>query len=287
MSPRSVASTALRRLPPGLRLGLLHRLGRFAPWEDGFDFTPPRPAPGESVGPPDFVGIGVQKAGTTWWYGLLVAHPGISARPEIHKERHFLSRFGTAAFGPDEIRAYHGWFPRRPGTLAGEWTPDYLYFPWVAPLLALAAPETRLLVMLRDPVERFRSGLAHQLRLRASPTGATVAEAVHRGYYHAALERWCRSFAAERVLVLQYERCARDPAGELARSYRFLGLDDGFQPPDLHRPVSPTTDGKIDLDDDARHRLVDTYTPDVMGLLARFPELDVSLWPNFGALASP
>jgi hypothetical protein len=265
----------------------LHRLGRFAPWEAGFDFTPPAPGPGETVGPPDFVGIGVQKAGTTWWYELVVAHPGVSARPEIHKERHFLSRFATTAFGPDDIASYHGWFPRRPGTLAGEWTPDYLYFPWVPPLLASAAPRARLLLMLRDPVERFRSGLAHQLRHRASPTGATVTEAVTRGFYDAAAMHWSEHFDADQVLVLQYERCAADPVGELARTYRFLGLDDGFRPPHLLRPVGPTTEGKVDLDDDARRRLIDTYTPDVTALSKRFPELDMSLWPNFGTLATP
>ncbi len=287
MSLRSVVAAAVRRLPPRARLKLLHRLGRFAPWEEGFDFTPPEPAPGEQVGPPDFVGIGVQKAGTTWWYELLVAHPGVSAHPEIHKERHFLSRFGTDTFGPDELRAYHGWFPRVPGTLAGEWTPDYLYFPWVPPLLARAAPEARLLIMLRDPVERFRSGLAHQLRQGVAPTGAAVTEAVSRGFYAASLVRWCEHFDPDQVLVLQYERCAEDPAAELARTYRFLGLDDTFAPPHLHRPVGATMEAKVHLDEDARERLIDTYAPDVEVLATRLPELDLSLWPNFATLKTP
>jgi hypothetical protein len=281
MSLRSVAAAGLRRLPPGARLGLLHRLGRFAPWEAGFDFTPPALEPGEQAGPPDFVGIGVQKAGTSWWYELIVSHPSVSARPGLHKERHFLSRFGTASFGPQEIEAYHGWFPRRPGTLAGEWTPDYIDFPWVPPLLARAAPEARLLLMVRDPVERFRSGLAHQRRHGASAAAATVADAVQRGFYHQALAHWCASIKRERILVLQYERCAEDPAGELARSYRFLGLDDGFLPPDLHRPVGPTTEKKVDLVDDARRRLIEAYRPDVDALAEQFPELDLALWPNF------
>jgi sulfotransferase family protein len=152
-------------------------------------------------------------------------------------------------------------------------------------LLAQAAPEARLLLMLRDPVERFRSGLAHQLRHRAAPTGATVTEAVARGFYDLALVRWSEHFPPDRVLVLQYERCAADPGGELARTYGFLGLDDGFRPPNLHRAVAVTTEGKVDLDDDARLRLVDTYAPDVRALMARFPELDLTLWPNFAALA--
>jgi hypothetical protein len=227
------------------------------------------------------VGIGVQKAGTSWWYSLIVSHPAVSTHPGIHKERHFLSRFGTASFGPAEIEAYHGWFPRRPGTLAGEWTPDYLDYPWVPPLLALAAPQARILVMVRDPIERFRSGLAHQWRHRASVTGATVADAVARGFYHRALTQWCEHIDPNRLLVLQYERCTLDPAGQLARSYRFLGLDDNFVPSDLRRPVGPTTEGKVHVADDALRRLIDAYTPDVEALAAQFGELDLALWPNF------
>jgi hypothetical protein len=281
MSLRSVAAAGLRRLPPRARLSVLHGLGRYAPWEAGFDFTPPPLEPGEVVGPPDFVGIGVQKAGTTWWYSLIAAHPGVGDRPGLHKERHYLARFSTLAFGPAEMATYHGWFPRRPPQLAGEWTPDYLDLPWVPPLLVQAAPQVRLLLMVRDPVERFRSGLAHRGRNGASVTGDAAAEAVARGFYHRALAPWLEHFKPDGLLVLQYERCTMNPTAELARTYRFLGLDDAFVPTDLTRLRSATTEPKVVLADEARRRLVEAYTPDVEALVARFPELDLSLWPNF------
>ena len=284
---RSVAAAGLRRLPPRTRRRVLHGLGRFAPWEQGFDFTPPALEPGEEAGPPDFVGIGVQKAGTTWWYGLIVAHPSVSARPAIHKERHFLSRYAATAFGAADVRDYHGWFPRRPGTLAGEWTPDYVDFPWVPPLLAQAAPRARLLLLVRDPVERFRSGLAHHKRHGLPVTDATMADAVARGFYARALTPWWSHFGPEALLVLQYERCRADPAGQLARTYRFLGLDDDFVPDALHRRVDPPAESRIDLAPDARRRLVDAYQPDVDALTRRFPELDLDLWPNFAARHVP
>ena len=34
----------------------------------------------EVTGPPDFVGIGAQKAGTTWWFDAICAHPEVYAR---------------------------------------------------------------------------------------------------------------------------------------------------------------------------------------------------------------
>ena len=66
-----------------MRAVLLHARGDYAPWEDGFDFTPPALLPGESVGPPDFVGVGFQKAGTSWWYELVVDHPVYSVRATL------------------------------------------------------------------------------------------------------------------------------------------------------------------------------------------------------------
>jgi len=72
MRPPDVARRAFANLPPTVRTVLLHARGDYAPWEAGFDFTPPDLGPGEAVGPPDFVGVGVQKAGTSWWYELIV-----------------------------------------------------------------------------------------------------------------------------------------------------------------------------------------------------------------------
>ena len=280
MRPPRVARAAFRRLSPRTRGALLRRAGLFAPWEDGYGLTPPAPAPGEHTGPPDFVGIGVQKAGTSWWYELIAGHPGVSARPDLHKERHYLSHFGTRPFGPSEVAEYHGWFPRRAGTITGEWTPDYLAYPWVPALLAEAAPAARLLVMVRDPVERFRSGLSFRLAQGALPTEATEALAVRQGFTAASLRRVLDRFPKEQVLVLQYERCAADPEGPLAATYRFLALDDGFRPAGLHRSVN-VSGAKLDLDPEARRRLVELYAPDVDDLVGMFPDLDLALWPNF------
>jgi hypothetical protein len=281
--PPAVARAAFRKLSPRTRSALLHRLGYFAPWEDGFDFTPPRLDSGETTGPPDFVGIGVQKGGTSWWYELIADHPGVSVRDTIHKERHYLSHFGTEPFGAAEVKRYEGWFPRRPGTIAGEWTPDYLAYPWVAPLLAQAAPKAKLLVILRDPIDRLRSGLSFRLSQGALYSESAVADAVRQGFYAQSLRHFLDYFPVEQLLVLQYERCAADPAGQLAATYRFLGLAE-HQPHGLRRPVNVSGD-KLAIDQGALQRLVDLYTPDVADLASLWPDLDLSLWTNFGILA--
>jgi len=212
---------------------------------------------------------------------LLCAHPGVFHRAANHKERHFFTRYATDAFRDADVARYHAWFSHPGGAIAGEWTPDYLYQPWVKPLLDGAAPEARLLVMVRDPVERFVSGMAHTPVVPASHLGSVLAEAVNRGFYAAALAPWEADIASGRLLVLQYEACVADPAAQLARTYRFLGLDDGFEPAALRRLESPTTAAKAPLSTDARRRLVDAYAHDVAALTAMVPGLDRDLWPNF------
>ena len=277
-------SGLLGKLPPSARRAVLHASGRFAPWEPGFDFTPPALRDGETAAPPDFVGIGAQKAGTTWWYSLLASHPAVTSRPEIHKERHFFTRFGTDTFSQADVVAYHGWFPRSEGTIAGEWTPDYLSCPWVAPLLARAAPDVRLLVLLRDPIDRFTSGVAHQIANGSKPTADVLSDAINRGFYRRHLSWWMRHFARDRLLVLQYELCAKDPGGQLARTYRFLGLDHDFRPPELRERRSATT-RPLFASRDLVDRLRQVYAEDVADLMDCWPELDRSLWSTFdGAL---
>ncbi len=234
---RKVALPALAALPPPARRAVLHAFGRYAPWEDGFDFTAPPRREDEVVGPPDFVGIGAQKSGTTWWYDLVAAHPEVSCRADIHKERHFFGRFAVRSFEEGDTEMYRSWFPRPETRVTGEWTPDYLHQSWVPPLLQKAAPDARLLVLVRDPVERFRSGLAHHGRHTGRLIADVYADAVVRGLYGRWLEHWLKHFPSDHILVLQYEHCVADPAGQIERTYRFLGLSP-FTPPDLRRRVS-------------------------------------------------
>ena len=284
MSLRARAAASFANLPPSIRLPLLHRLGRYAPWEVGFDFRPPAAGPGETIGPPDFVGIGVQKAGTTWWNDLINTHPAVYSRPDLHKERHFFDRFGAAPFRPSDADDYHGWFPRPTGSITGEWTPDYFSSPWVPPLLQRSAPDARLLLLLRDPVDRYLSGVAHHRRTEGAVGPFVTADAIQRGFYHRALGDWTGHVPPSRLLVLQFERCVVDTAGQLRATFEFLGLPDHPPPPSVvgtETPV-PTRSGP---DDDLRRRLVSIYESDVLALAARHPGIDLALWPNFAYLA--
>lgn len=242
---------------------------------------PPCPA-GWTVAPPDFVGLGAQRSGTTWLYSLIAAHPDVQG--EATKELHYFHRFWDRPFTDADAETYARFFPRPPGRIAGEWSPGYLSHFWVPPLVARAAPAARLLVSLRDPVERYRSGVVLQAETRR-PGPAAASTAFRLGCYGLQFEHLLTTTALDRLLVVQFERCTRDPGAELARIYGFLGLDPGFRPPGLDRPVNAARARKQDLPDETRAALVDAYTPDVERLLALGLGIDVTRWPNFAHLA--
>ena len=120
-------------------------------------------ATGWTVGPPHYVGVGAQKAGTSWWNRLIQSHPDVVNAGGQPKELHFFDRSWEVPFDDAAVEAYRRHFPVPEGSVAGEWTPGYLIDFWTPELIRRAAPDARILVLLRDPIERFRSGLTHQI----------------------------------------------------------------------------------------------------------------------------
>jgi hypothetical protein len=228
------------------------------------------------------------KSGTSWWNRLIARHPGVSVPPNRPKELHYFDRFVREPVTPDVLDEYCAYFPRAAGTIAGEWTPRYMLDFWVPPLLAAVAPNARILVLLRDPVERYVSGLTHDLSRGERLTARLAASHFGRGLYATLLTSFMRHYPREQILVLQYERCRRDTHLELRRTYEFLGLDHvDFVPADVDRPSNRTSRAKVDLDAAMRSAVTEAYLDEVARVAAMFPEIDPELWPIFRAARLP
>lgn len=268
-----------RRGPIQMAGGLLRSM-RGTKLERPRNDPPPTPA-GMQIGPPDFVGVGAARSGTTWWDALIQAHPDVVRVEGVPKEIHYFDSFASASFGPEDAARYHEFFPRPAGKLAGEWTPGYMLHYWTPAQLRIAAPDARLLVLLRDPVERFRSGLTlteNRLTFAWNARGAANG-GYHRGIYADQLLRLWRVFPREQVLILQYERCVSDPVGELQRTFAFIGLDPepaaGLA---VRRLVNETRGQKVPLTREQLRTLVERYAPENERLARLIPELDLDLW---------
>ena len=262
-----------------------------------------RSRPEGRPGPPDFIGVGTEGAGTDWWHAALTAHPEIAGPQRGGPALHFFDQFCARELGDADVAEYHGNFPARAGAVSGEWTGRYMSDGWVPPLLRRVAPDARLLVMVADPIEHYRAVFAERrAALRDYPrllTGDVVDRASH-AFQLARLERY---YDPDRILVLQFERCIADPAGEYRRTLRFLGVSDDFVPRSLPAsarrtgaaallvrvrrvPPAPVRQPSSPLWPELEGALHASLDPEVVALRARVPELDLGLWPNFAHLAA-
>lgn len=177
---------------------------------------------------PDFLGLGAQRAGTTWLDRLLRLHPDVYL-PERRKEVHFFDQ----AFDRG-TEWYERFFP--PAGEAsryrriGEITPRYLYEPAAPGRIASLLPEVRMIVLLRDPVTRLYSQYGLHVRdlgeRRDFPTYVREhREAFERGLYSHQLARYFERFDRERFLILIYEEAVAEPEAAIEAIARFLEID--------------------------------------------------------------
>jgi hypothetical protein len=199
----------------------------------------------------------------------------------VPKEVHYFDRFWEGRFDQAAVKGYHAFFPRPEGRLAGEWTPGYILHYWTPRQLIAAAPNAKLLVLLRDPVERFRSALTlteSRLSFDWKARGAVVGGYV-RGLYADQLLRLWQVFPREQILILQHERCVRDPVSELRRTFTFLGLDpDPAARVTAEQRVNQSRGDKVRLSVAQRRVLIGRYAPQNERLAALVPDLDLGLW---------
>ena len=204
---------------------------------------------------PDFLIAGVPKAGTTALHAALAPHPGLYLSP-VKEPKFFLSdgpppRHG----GPGDVQTYqeHVWrredyealFARAPeGALLGEATPFYLHDLESHARIKALVPQARLILLLRDPVDRAHSNWTHLWNAglepeadflaacRAEPAriAAGWAQFWHYaglGLYGRQIEHLYRHFPREQVLLLRYRELKDDPAATLDRVCAFLGVETG------------------------------------------------------------
>ena len=202
---------------------------------------------------PSFLIVGAQKAGTTSLFDALVSHPEIL--PPRTKEIHYfdLHYHQGPAWYRHQLRSEAA---RRSGQRTGEATPYYLLHPAVPARVSQTCPESKVIVLLRNPVERAISHHHHARRLGVEPCELDVALAresarlagteglleradwvrshthqqlsyVARGQYATQLERWTAHIPPERILVIQSEQLFGDPVAEVARVCDFLELSPG------------------------------------------------------------
>lgn len=197
-------------------------------------------SPTDAAGPNLFV-VGAVKAGTTSLWTHLDAHPDVfMSRP---KEPHFFSRAKAPANpvvkDPVEYAALYARGAAH--RYRGDASPSYLWDPDSPGRIKEAVPDARIIISLRDPVERAYANYLGHIRhgldprpfhdaVRAELADADVdltaipAPYVTRGFYDEQVHRYLDAFG-DATLILLFEEFVADVRGTMHRVFEWLSVD--------------------------------------------------------------
>ncbi len=207
---------------------------------------------------PDFIILGTQRGGTTSLYSYLASHPCIG--PASIKEVHFFdNKFakGVAwyrAHFPLLVEKYYAQYMRQQDFITGEASPYYLFHPLVPRRVARVVPRAKLIVLLRNPVDRAYSQYNHEMD-GGRETSSTFEEAIEReeerlagdrkrrftdehyisydhqhhsylakGIYVDQLRNWMSCFPKEQFLILKSEDFYANLSATLQQTLAFLDI---------------------------------------------------------------
>lgn len=175
---------------------------------------------------PTFLGIGAQKCASTWMHRILDAHPEVCVSDP--KELDFFSFHFDRGFD-----WYERFFAHDGGAIArGEVSPSYFHCREAVERASAYNPDFKILVSLRDPVERMYSNHLHEVRKgHVAGDDLSFERAMTRNpmylnqsLYARHLRPWLDAFGRDRVLILLQEEIAQNPRVEAARLCAFLGF---------------------------------------------------------------
>ncbi|WP_089403972.1 sulfotransferase [Geodermatophilus saharensis] len=224
---------------------------------------------------PQFVIAGAPKAGTTALHAALATHPGLYLSP-VKEPKYYLTDGRppprSRQRGPGDAHSAREWVWRRedylrlfdgapPGTVRGESTPFYLHDRAAQRRLAADVPGIRVVVVVRDPVDRAWSNWVH-LRADGLEPEADFGTAVSRedarvaagwapfwhyrglGRYGEQLRDLYAVLPRSQVLLLRYRQLVDTPRETLDRVSDFLGVEPGVAhtvAPENVKPHVPDT----------------------------------------------
>lgn len=219
---------------------------------------------------PDFIGLGAQRAGTSWIYACLYEHPEVCMPV---KETHFFSREKNWSKG-------YAWYETLfeecpPEAKVGEFSTSYLVDLATPEHIYQRYPGVKLMASLRNPMSRAYSNYMNDIVAgvvdRHSPFRMALRqhpEYLEQGRYAAQLERYLQNFSQDRMLILIYENGLKDPLAFIQSIFEFLKVDESFVPSMLFTRVN---EGRV-----PRFPWIDKMLREISAILRR-GELS-SLW---------
>jgi Sulfotransferase family len=200
---------------------------------------------------PNLFLIGAMKSGTTSLNGYLASHPQVFMAPS-KEPTHFVDgdelksvskAIWNMGYWRDRSRYLQQFSGAGDAVVLGEASTNYSKLPritGVARRIAEFNPHARILYLMRDPIERTLSHYWHNAKYhdeRRDILKAVQREPHYREVSHYAMqiEPFLELFGPGQVKALTLETLKNDPVTVLQGLFRWLGVDDSHEPPDLAR----------------------------------------------------
>lgn len=195
---------------------------------------------------PDFIGIGAQRAASTWLSKCLNEHPEICMADPF--ETHF---FGRSHERQQGMARYAQFFEHcSPNVMKGEYTPSYYIYPEIAEDIRHNFPDTKIIVSLRDPIERAVSAYHRAWNQGNINTDFAThiqenmyTRRVQDGFYYHHLSRFLAHFPPDNVHIILYDDIESAPQQVVRSLYAFLGVDPSFSPSALSKTQDNSATG--------------------------------------------
>lgn len=237
---------------------------------------------------PNFLIIGAMKAGTTSLHHYLGQHPDIFVAPT--KETNFFAQESALCFTgrtvslPDEYAAQFSAATTQKAI--GESSPAYLAVPLAPERIARMLPHAKLIVILRNPIDRAYSHYLMRRRqgreerktfedVLSEPDRDPEHSYTERGFYGTFIERYLKHFPREQLKIFLYEDLVNDPKSVVHACFEFLEVDpDVLVDTNERHNANPTTSP---LSLGTKKRLFDLYRNDLLHL-QKIIHRDLSSW---------
>jgi len=218
---------------------------------------------------PDFIGIGFNKCGTTWLAEMLGAHPeiGFSKIKEINFFNNvwaFADQRQKSKLEKEGIKSYEKYFNR--GKSVGEWCVHYAPDPNVAGRIKHYFPNVKILVSLRNPVEKALSYYNFGKYVTLEEDSKTFEEAIkkrpayiERSMYYPLLKRYFDLFPRRNIKVILFDEIKKDSRAVIKDLYSFLDVDSSF--------VSKDIDGKVNVAREVKYKFLNETLKVILGSL--------------------
>lgn len=184
----------------------------------------------------NFIGIGALKSATSWLFHCIEEHPDLlTAEKANNKEINF--------FNFNFYKGYQ-WYENLfefDGRLAGEYSSLYFHNRMVPERIYDYNPDMKLILSLRNPVDRLISHHKHELRRGRLPKSHhNLVKAIESnplylsiGQYATHLERFLNFFPRKQILVIFLNDIREDPKRISRRLYKFMSVNPEYMPKKL------------------------------------------------------